>query len=186
VGVLIIAYGTNLIFITRGSKPAQLTVKGQEQGQAGISAYTQQIQDTGLGGGGDERSQARMQAWHLFLDHPILGVGPGNFGPQIQNNQGAGGWAIVNNETLELMAETGIVGFILFLAYLATLVIQALRRLFDGADAETKLWLAGLLAFLGGIIIQYQTFSTLYIMHFWTALGILMGLAYAAKRETSS
>jgi O-antigen ligase len=154
-------------------------------GAGGVNAYIQQLGKTGLEGSGDERTMSRNQAWNLFTKHPLTGVGPGNFGPAIQNNTPVGGgWTIVNNETLELAAETGIVGLGLFGLALLTLVVRGVRRVIEAGRSDrgvTQAAAIGALAFLVATAIQYQTFSTLYVVHIWVGVGIIMALGRRKK-----
>jgi len=173
---ILIAYGASLVIIGYLNQP----FGGSITHQTGVKSYTKQITNTGLEGSGDERTQARRQAWLVFTSHPLTGVGPGNFGPTIQHNQpSAGGWTIVNNEPLELLAETGVVGFGLLMAALALMAVSAIRAVWPrppNGDPVGHATVLGLLAFMIGLAVQYQTFSTLYIVHIWVALGLLMGL----------
>jgi O-antigen ligase len=85
-------------------------------------------------------------AWTLFLNHPLLGTGLGTFGEAYQE---AGmplgtGALYTHNLILQVLAETGLVGLLLFLATLFSLA-HRLRTPFrwEGWGAGT-----GVLAFL--------------------------------------
>jgi O-antigen ligase len=69
------------------------------------------------------RYEENAAAWHVFLDHPILGVGPGHFSTfysmpysnrigLIQQTKGYRG----HNLYLETLAETGLIGLLSLLA----------------------------------------------------------------------
>lgn len=124
-----------------------------------------------------DREETFRQAADVIVSHPWLGVGIGNFGPQVAANPNVlpeRGWLIVNNEFLEVFAETGIVGFTLFLLVLAVLAVRSLRALVVVQDPWARAILAGLFAAFVGTVVQYQTFSTLYIMHIWFLIGLLV------------
>ncbi|HLB32163.1 MAG TPA: O-antigen ligase family protein [Patescibacteria group bacterium] len=112
-------------------------------------------------------------AWQQFRTKPILGHGPGSFGPlATPNNQSLNGYGIVNNEYLEILAETGAVGLMVFLGFLVTLAYEAWRgyNRSDSAKRQTIFYLGlGLLA----VFIQYNFFSTLYIIYIWAFLALL-------------
>jgi putative inorganic carbon (hco3(-)) transporter len=93
------------------------------------------------------RATAMMAAYQVFLDHPILGVGPGQYVPfysieyqqlpefkfrDIQSQRRA------HSLYLEMAAETGLVGLIAFLAIPFSLIVALvrLRRRYHGRDRE--------------------------------------------------
>jgi O-antigen ligase len=91
-----------------------------------------------MGDFGGYSMQGRLRfwdaAWRMFLDHPLTGIGLGNFGsrfPQYQRD-----WVYYSNDPhswlLQLPAELGVPGLLLVLALLVGLVIWA-RRLWRGA-----------------------------------------------------
>ena len=70
-----------------------------------------------------KRYVLNVAAWHVFLDHPILGVGPGHFGEYYSMPYGNHVGLIEiekryrgHNLYLETLAETGILGLASFLA----------------------------------------------------------------------
>jgi putative inorganic carbon (hco3(-)) transporter len=67
-----------------------------------------------------------VAAWRVFLDHPILGVGPGHFAAYYSNDYGNRLGLVeqthyyrAHNLYLETLAETGVVGFACFIAIVA-------------------------------------------------------------------
>ena len=125
-----------------------------------------------------DRTRNRMLAIDAFKSRPILGIGPGNFDIYAKAHYAPYKPAtkvIVNNETLEILAEGGIVGAALLFAFFAQLFWLgwlAMRK----TPVELVPWLYGLMAFLIALAIQYQSFSTLYIMYIWVSIGILLGV----------
>ena len=132
----------------------------------------------------DDRVRNRKLAWDAFKGQPVFGIGPGNFDRYAKEAYPGYRQAprvIVNNEPLELLAETGLVGFLTLLAFSVTLLYSAfryvLRRFLNGElGSDGGVWAAGIIAYLGATAVQYQTFSTLYIMHIWVAIGLLMAI----------
>lgn len=119
---------------------------------------------------------AALDAWKL---HPWIGVGIGGYGPHVAPLAFAApsaGWPIANNQALELLAETGALGFAAFVVFLIALFRSASKPAAGEADAIRTACLAA----LAGILAQYQTFSTLYIMHVWFAIGLLIA---SSKQE---
>lgn len=127
-----------------------------------------------------DREIYREMAWQAFEEHPLTGVGIGNFGHWLHAEdptQYTGTRTIVNNEPLELLAETGVVGFGAMLAFLLVILRRSWRAIRSGlGGADERAWLIGLTAATTGFAVQYQTFSTLYITHIWVALGLLVAV----------
>lgn len=184
VGLLMLAAGAALMIISTVSRePLNKTITGGEEGAAG---YTNQLKKTRLDGSGDDRGVTRQAAIDLIVAdpaHAVIGVGPGQFGPHYQDNQptASGGWKIVNNETLELLAEYGIIGFVLFTAFVLSVLVKAWQstKTVNNANILTT----GLLVYTVALAVQYQTFSTLYIMHVWVVIGLLMALGYSKQQS---
>ena len=86
-----------------------------------ITAYTQGNKDTSIGA----RIQLYLAAIHLFIQHPIFGVGPGEFKQAMPALMASGlltsygalmGTAEVHNEILQKCAETGLFGLVSILS----------------------------------------------------------------------
>ncbi len=144
--------------------------------------YVAQVQNTGLDGGGDERATSRKRALLILSDNKsawVVGVGPGQFGPYIQNNipkEDDGGWLIVNNLTLELLVETGLVGLLAIISFFVVLGYKLWIKTSKSKDNEEVVFMVIILAFLLAEAAQYQTFSTLYIIQIWAVAGFGLGI----------
>ena len=112
------------------------------------------------------RVSSSSTAVKLWLHDPfttLLGVGIGAFGA---NTPGKNPAYIVNNYYLELIAETGLVGF----GLLASFILLVLRSLFLKKQFV-------LFALLIGLLVQACFFSgNANILHIWVVIGI--GLSY--------
>lgn len=121
----------------------------------------------------DDRAQTVAAAFEAWKLHPWIGVGFGGYGPFVATfpfSKPEAGWPIVNNETLELLSETGVIGLGTFLLFLIVLFRESAGRRADDAEPIRTACIAALL----GMLAQYQTFSTLYIMHVWFTIGLLL------------
>jgi O-antigen ligase len=81
-----------------------------------------------------KRASMRHGAWHIFLDHPILGTGLGTFQLVYPPYETLYDGKIVNhahNDYLEALAETGILGGLCCAWFIAVLVLNGLRALQD-------------------------------------------------------
>lgn len=135
-----------------------------------------------------DRAVTMNQAWDLYKIHPWLGVGVGNFGPRVAWHPlltPAKGWLIVNNEFLEILAEVGIFGLAAFLWLLAALFFRSIQAVRKTADGYLKAVMIGLLAAFLGVIIQYLTFSILYIIHIWFLFGLMIAVINLIEQENS-
>ena len=118
-------------------------------------------------------------ALHAYDQSPIFGLGIGNYGPWAKNYppvRPKTGWDIVNNQYIELLAETGLVGTITFGLIILVLIFRTLMALKYASDIFLKSVLIGLLAALAGVLVQYNFMSTLYIIHIWVLIGLLVAV----------
>lgn len=130
------------------------------------------------GAGVEERFNTYDQAISMIKEYPIIGGGIGNFGPYAARNpnmQPKDGWAIVNNEFLEIWAEQGITGLLIFISLIFIIIIRSIKALIrKNINPYLKTVLVGLLFAYLAILVQYQTFSTLYILHIWFLVGLIV------------
>lgn len=135
------------------------------------------VQDRNEGESVVARLDATELANQLFLTSPFVGVGIGNYGPITQGDPAdtpEGGWFIVNNEYMELLAETGAFGLIAFSLVILSLFARAGLALKSLTESSfTKDFLTAMCIALFGILVQYATFSTIYIFHIWFVIGLI-------------
>jgi hypothetical protein len=127
-----------------------------------------------------------LAAYHVFLDHPLVGVGPAHFSPyysvaymgdpditfrQLAEPRRA------HNLYLEMGAETGILGVSLFLGAIAVLLVQLEggRRRWTDVRPELEHYAAGFLL----AILSYLGTAVFLHLSFQRYLGLLLGLAGA-------
>lgn len=122
------------------------------------------------------RVDAIGTSWELFKQKPVFGNGLGNYGPIVQNDPEEtpeGGWFIVNNEYLEILAETGLVGGLSFALLIVVVFVRGIKAIFVCQDRTVKALMIAFLLALVGILVQYTSFSTLYIFHVWFLIGLI-------------
>jgi putative inorganic carbon (HCO3(-)) transporter len=127
-----------------------------------------------------ERVDTFAAAGRAIEQHPWRGIGIGNFGPWVADHPllpPPTGWAIVNNEYMEVGAEMGVFGLVTFFGFIGALILQSIRAIrratpyrYDGA------LMVGLLAAFIGTLVQYLTFSGLFIMHIWFLIGWMIAM----------
>lgn len=115
----------------------------------------------------DSRVLMRSEALKLWSQNPIsvlFGVGIGGFGKKIheQNSQEYSINSIVNNQYVEVLTETGLVGFILFICVLGGALYLSIHY---------KAW--PLVILLGAFYAQWFFFSgNINIPHLWLILSV--------------
>ncbi|MDD5567083.1 MAG: O-antigen ligase family protein [Patescibacteria group bacterium] len=147
--------------------------------QLNLDTFATHVRDAFSGPAYFERIETFEWAKQAWLDSPWIGIGPGQYGPYVAAHpflEPTEGWKIVNNEFIELLAETGILGLASFLLILILLVVRSIKALVRASNSYLKAVMAALLAALFGVIAQYQTFSILYIMHVWFLIGLLLAV----------
>lgn len=135
-----------------------------------------------------DRIKTSTTATQLFVANPLVGVGPGNFGryvTQIYPNTYADIDQIVNNEPLELLAEVGLLGFVILMGF----VVWCVRRITDYSintnSIESNIWFYATTIMMLGFVVQWQTFSTLYVTHIWVMIGIMLAILINSKLKTT-
>jgi putative inorganic carbon (hco3(-)) transporter len=136
------------------------------------------------------RIAAWKWAWHLALEHPIVGGGFGVFTLDAGSIPGRPGWLEAHNIFFEVMGEHGFVGLGLFCSLIAaiyrssTLVQKRVRRY------EALAWTAdlaratqvGLVAFVvGGTFVSIAFSPFLYLL-----AGIAVGTRCLVERELAA
>jgi putative inorganic carbon (hco3(-)) transporter len=124
------------------------------------------------------RATLMNAALHVFMDHPVIGVGPGQFPPfySVKYSELAGvGFRDMQDRNwrahslyLELAADLGLIGLATFLAAVGVVVVGLWRarrywllRNQEYADLATAFWLS-LTAYLGTGIIQHLAYQPYY------------------------
>ena len=134
-----------------------------------------------------DRFATDRQAWQFFLHKPVTGYGPSSFGILSMHSaaeQRRLGYGIVNNEYLELLVETGVIGagaFLIFLISSVSRYVRTLRLLSPEDRLHSFCYFGGLV----GIFVQYNFFSTLYILYIWIFLGFWFSFVYQKKADRS-
>lgn len=130
-------------------------------------------------------------AVEAFASHPFLGVGIGAFG-KVFAYLGLPGEPISHphNIYLQLLAETGLVGFGLFLAWILStyrFLLRSWHRLAE-RGGEIRLlpyYLAGHTAFLASGLTAHGFFRTWWLGFSMALLGVAVGLVLAVERPAA-
>ena len=144
-----------------------------------LEIFREHVVNVFYGASYSERVETLQIAMNGFYQHPWIGVGVGGFGPFASVHpyiQPTDGWNIVNNESVELLAEVGILGLLSFFVLVGILIFRSIKAIQITKDSYLRAIMIGFLAVFVGISVQYQTFSTLYIMHVWFVIGMIIAV----------
>jgi len=181
----ILAFGASILIV--GVVSMQLLGGGTDA--FSVQKFTGHITNLFTGASYEERIATFDLANQAFREQPLVGIGPGQFGPYASINpsyEPKDGWKIVNNLTLEVLAEAGLLGLLALVLAFSILIVRSVRAIRRASSPNLRALLVGGLAAVIGILVQYQTFSILYIMHVWVAVGLLVAfqnLVLAPPRE---
>jgi putative inorganic carbon (HCO3(-)) transporter len=146
----------------------------------------------------DPSSLGRIDSWvsgmRMFLDRPLLGVGPGNFGIAhglAYSSAWRPSWLEAHSIYVQLPAELGLVGLIWFalMFYLVVQTNRATRRLL-AAGGEAWCWMYRLTVALEiSLVALFFTGifgHNLYRPTYYFIAGMTVSLAAIAKRRDAS
>lgn len=122
----------------------------------------------------------------LFKQHPLFGMGLGQFGGSVALSHKLNNTFSMDNYYLKTLVEMGIVGLIALVVLLYNTFIHCYRALARISDPEQKEWATGILAGLVCVILYNLTENMLEIpllsSYFWMFAGIIMFLAYGRNK----
>lgn len=126
------------------------------------------------------RATVNLAALHIFLDHPLFGVGPGQTSDYMIEYGNEIGFRRLetdrraHNMYLEELADTGIVGFTFFMSILGLTLVELLRvrRAWKDSNPNVGYLLAGLIV----AIIAYMSTAIFlhlsYVRYYWVILAL--------------
>ena len=145
-----------------------------------------------------ERYVYWVGGWNIFNMHPILGVGLGNAGFFFQRELPSYSWSLpealdvlyrsstlpnIKSFWVRLLAETGIVGFSSFIAWLFVVFrLSWFVRLSKNPLLRTIGW-SGLFVLLAFIIEGFST-DTFALPYLWMSLGIVSAVGVLMRNST--
>ncbi|MDP9223019.1 MAG: O-antigen ligase family protein [Actinomycetota bacterium] len=146
---------------------------------------------------GDQGS-GRIDIWNVavqvFRHHPIFGVGAGNFRVveplyaitdiNLRATRHVLGAAVVHNTYLSLLAEVGVIGFLLFAAVVIAalkMAMQAVREFAAAGNSEMEVLSRGLIIGTVGMLAAFFFLSAQHEKQLPLLLGLLMALLSVAR-----
>ncbi len=138
------------------------------------------------------RASEAMVAWQMFLDHPILGVGPRNYQVYYQDYSRNLGLDPRREERsahdlfLEIAAQTGVVGLLIFCFMVAVMFrgMERARQIFLAIDlpdyaAIAVAYSTGVIGYFVGALFLHAA----YPRYLWLLIGIGLALLHVAQTE---
>lgn len=121
---------------------------------------------------------------HLLLGVGLEGVTPFIHGydtPRRPNDVIA-----LNNQAVELLAETGIIGTLCYYAFLIWLLVYSWQRYPTRKHQQWGAFELGLTAALVAMTIQAQSFTGFFLMPYWVVYGLLLACQSEIKHARST
>jgi len=130
--------------------------------------------------------------WRMFTNSPALGVGYGNFRSMYSSFPGME-WIPedaydAHNIYIQTLAETGLVGFVVFVLFIKLVTRAAFQQLWNGRDRADRLiglWVGA--ATIGVLIHGFVDYtfqaSPQFGSLFWLAIGVMV---VNSRRETAA
>jgi putative inorganic carbon (hco3(-)) transporter len=138
-----------------------------------------------------ERMAHWQAGWYMFLDHPFLGVGAGNY-PELYPRYYLGDWldplGHAHNYYLNMLAELGVAGLALwgvFLALAFAALLAGLRETHQPTADARAFWRPLLLGVLGAMVVfcTHNLFDNLFVHGMSVQLGFLLGAGLVAAKQ---
>lgn len=124
--------------------------------------------------------------WDVFNDYPVLGVGPGNAGYFFPKKMSSFGWSLTETSTvmyqmssipntkslwIRLLAETGILGFAVFISWLFVLWVSFNHLHHQESRRLGMVALAGKLLLIG-LLVEGFSIDSFALPYYWLTLGL--------------
>lgn len=141
------------------------------------------------------RLSENLAAIQMFRDHPLLGVGVGNYSIKYQDYSRAIGLdsrrvpRAPASLYLEILSEQGLVGIFVFtilIVYVFRGVVHAYNKFRDFGSVEESNILKAFLAGMLGYLIAAVTKNSAYANAFWVLIGIAIGAIHLSDTLTKS
>jgi len=137
----------------------------------------------------EARKYLVKQSWRLTLEHPVFGVGTGVYAAAAADEaEGEGrrtGWQVAHNAYLQVSAETGIPGLILYLATLISLIaglVKVRRQSRKRPEAKEVSDMARTLLLAFAAFCIYGLFSSVQTeFYFYVLAGLAVSFTRLAR-----
>ncbi|MDD4955628.1 MAG: O-antigen ligase family protein [Candidatus Omnitrophica bacterium] len=138
----------------------------------------------------DSRWAGRVMGQKMFMDHPFIGVGPGNWAWKADQEYKAK----VTKETFvrpsynclywEILTDLGIAGFIPFVWFFITMLRALSKSIWRANDTFLKAAAAGLMVGIATLLGEYYVTFNFYRIHVWPIFGLAFAVIQLSLNET--
>ena len=134
-----------------------------------------------------ERLLIWNSAYTMFKDHPVLGVGLGQYKDNYQKKYISPKakepyLSHAHNNFLQMLAENGIVGFVGFLTLLACFIGYSFKRFWQEKNPYALMMSMATLALVLQGCTEYNFGNSAVMKSFWLVQGCLLVLSYVDKK----
>ena len=128
-----------------------------------------------------QRKELLFQSLRVTVQHPLLGVGPGNF------TVSSGIWAVTHNSYTQISAEGGLPAFILYLLIFSQgLVNLTYIKSYTKAEKETQLFVVALQASLAAYLVGSFFASMAYQLFPYFLVAYSSSLRQIVKKKNQT
>ena len=138
-----------------------------------------------------ERILIWQSAWNMFKDHPILGVGLGQYTKNYQQKYISPqakepNLTHAHNNFMQMLAENGIVGFAGFVIMFGYIIFKNLIAWVRTRNVYALMIVSATVCLLLQGFTEYNVGNSAVIKMYWLVLGLLVVLSEFYKRETNN
>ncbi|CAM4097473.1 hypothetical protein L1N85_10670 [Paenibacillus alkaliterrae] len=167
---------------------------GTSKMTAGLERMSFLVNGLGILGTSDHSSGARISGlqdtFQVFMDNPLVGHSLGGVAPAIGQQYN---YTVTNNEDakmfegiavfVEVLAASGIIGFIPFVIYMTKIIVSPLKLVKRIEDAEVKVILKALSYSLVFELIILQFNQNILRPYFWFHIAVLSSVYFVYLRK---
>ena len=135
-----------------------------------------------------ERILIWQSAWNMFKDHPVLGVGLGQYTENYREKYVSPlakepHLTHAHNNFMQMLAENGIVGFAGFLIMFGYIIFKNLIAWFKGRNVYALMIVSTTVCLLLQGFTEYNVGNSAVIKMYWLVLGLLVVLDNFYRKE---
>jgi O-antigen ligase len=136
-----------------------------------------------------ERMAHWQAGWHMFEDHPVTGVGIGNFNARYPDYYVRETFRVsqghAHNFYIHMLAENGLIGLAIYLTLILSFAFVALRVALASPDPLSKALALGAFGTMTAVYV-HNTFENLHVLNLGIQLSLTWALAIVAHDRWQS
>ncbi len=137
-----------------------------------------------------ERILIWQSAWNMFEDHPVFGVGLGQYTENYQQkyispHAKEPNLTHAHNNFMQMLAENGIVGIVGFAIMFGYIILKNLIAWFKTRNVYALMIVSATVCLLLQGFTEYNVGNSAVIKMYWLVLGLLVVLSEFYKKETN-